>query len=339
MLIANPIYDAAFKRLMENERIAKFFISTLIEQEVVSLEVKPQEYSHTHTPSANDKPKIEPFSIQISIYRADFVAVIKTDSGEHKKILIEVQKLLHAVDVMRFRRYLADQYSRQDIVAGKTKALPITTIYVVDFPLVEIKSPCIKVGRTYIDLVDNHKVLECEKNEFIECLTHDCFVVQTQRINDSRLNSKLAELLSVFEQNNFVDGAGAHIKEYLHTPKNAVVKQIINELVFVASDKDKRKELEDEREFMRIMEVYFGEQWENFSKVSEMLAKRTEMLAQTEIELAKQKEQNAQKETELAQTEATLAQKEATLAQKEAELAQQIAENERIKKIMEETKK
>ncbi len=26
MVIANPIYDVVFKRLMENERVAKFFI-------------------------------------------------------------------------------------------------------------------------------------------------------------------------------------------------------------------------------------------------------------------------------------------------------------------------
>ena len=29
MVIANPIYDVVFKRLMENERVAKFFISSM----------------------------------------------------------------------------------------------------------------------------------------------------------------------------------------------------------------------------------------------------------------------------------------------------------------------
>ncbi|MEM1214119.1 MAG: hypothetical protein AAGJ82_00440 [Bacteroidota bacterium] len=32
MVIANPIYDVVFKRLMENERVAKFFIGTIITQ-------------------------------------------------------------------------------------------------------------------------------------------------------------------------------------------------------------------------------------------------------------------------------------------------------------------
>jgi hypothetical protein len=32
MIIANPIYDVVFKRLMENEWMAKFFIGTLLDQ-------------------------------------------------------------------------------------------------------------------------------------------------------------------------------------------------------------------------------------------------------------------------------------------------------------------
>ena len=42
MIIANPIYDVVFKRLMENERIAKFFISTLLDETVVDLSIKSE---------------------------------------------------------------------------------------------------------------------------------------------------------------------------------------------------------------------------------------------------------------------------------------------------------
>ena len=41
MIIANPIYDVVFKRLMENERIAKFFIGTLLNQIIESVEMRP----------------------------------------------------------------------------------------------------------------------------------------------------------------------------------------------------------------------------------------------------------------------------------------------------------
>lgn len=37
--IANPLYDAAFKRIMEEERIAKTFLSTILQREVVSIKI------------------------------------------------------------------------------------------------------------------------------------------------------------------------------------------------------------------------------------------------------------------------------------------------------------
>ncbi|MDR1478993.1 MAG: hypothetical protein LBJ00_08625, partial [Planctomycetaceae bacterium] len=45
-IIANPLYDTVFKRLMENKLIVKFFLSTILEQQVVSVEVLPQEFTY-----------------------------------------------------------------------------------------------------------------------------------------------------------------------------------------------------------------------------------------------------------------------------------------------------
>ena len=48
MVIANPIYDVVFKRMMENEKVAKFFIGTLLEQTIEVVSVKPQEFNYTN---------------------------------------------------------------------------------------------------------------------------------------------------------------------------------------------------------------------------------------------------------------------------------------------------
>lgn len=37
--IANPLYDAVFKRIMEEERIAKTFLSAILQREVVSIKI------------------------------------------------------------------------------------------------------------------------------------------------------------------------------------------------------------------------------------------------------------------------------------------------------------
>ncbi|TAE02084.1 MAG: hypothetical protein EAZ97_02765, partial [Bacteroidetes bacterium] len=118
MIIANPIYDVVFKRLMENEKVAKFFIGTLLEQTIEAIEVKPQEYTYKgelETPegikAVEDRIR-ERFSIWV--YRLDFIATIKTETGEYKKVLIEIQKAKNPIDLMRFRNYLAEQYKKED---------------------------------------------------------------------------------------------------------------------------------------------------------------------------------------------------------------------------------
>jgi hypothetical protein len=43
VIIANPIYDVTFKRLLENDRAAKFFIGAILGCEVLSLVPMTQE--------------------------------------------------------------------------------------------------------------------------------------------------------------------------------------------------------------------------------------------------------------------------------------------------------
>ena len=42
MIIANPIYDVVFKYLLEDVEIARELLSTILGEEVQSVEVKPQ---------------------------------------------------------------------------------------------------------------------------------------------------------------------------------------------------------------------------------------------------------------------------------------------------------
>ena len=45
MLVANPIYDIVFKYLMEDERIARTILSALLKKDVISVVVRPHEYT------------------------------------------------------------------------------------------------------------------------------------------------------------------------------------------------------------------------------------------------------------------------------------------------------
>ena len=61
MIIANPIYDTAFKRLLENDRAAKFLIGTILDCKVLVLEPNIQE----HTVIDEESKKISLFRICI----------------------------------------------------------------------------------------------------------------------------------------------------------------------------------------------------------------------------------------------------------------------------------
>ena len=42
-IIANPIYDAVFKFLMEDKKVAKIFLSALLKKDIIDLEMRRHE--------------------------------------------------------------------------------------------------------------------------------------------------------------------------------------------------------------------------------------------------------------------------------------------------------
>ena len=208
VFIANPIFDTVFKHLMENNRVARFFVETIIGQPVESIQVTTQERTFLKVPSTIEgreltQEEITKIAELLSVLRYDFVATIRTAEG-HKKVLIEIQKAKNVLDLMRFRNYLGEQYKRKDkiTVDGKEteKTLPIITIFLLGFKLPEADAVVIHISRTYRDVI-SRRVLHV-KSEFIECLTHDSYVVQIPRIK-GKGRSRLEKMLNVFEQNNF----------------------------------------------------------------------------------------------------------------------------------------
>ena len=99
MLIANPIYDIVFKKLMENREIARGVLERILGTQVDQLDFAAQEF----TAEAEDG--------SLKFYRLDFKARIMTPDG-WKHVLIELQKARLSSDVERFRTYLAEEYRR-----------------------------------------------------------------------------------------------------------------------------------------------------------------------------------------------------------------------------------
>lgn len=190
MLIANPIYDAVFKYLLEDRDIARRFLSAIIGEEIIELEVKPQEQT-----TYSDH-------FLIKVFRLDFKAVIQLQTGEFKTILIELQKGKQLIDIMRFRRYLGENYQNKETTGKAEQPLPIVTIYFLGFELPNVPVPIIKVNRVYTDVTTNETLQV--KDEFIEKLTHDCFVIQIPRLT-LKHQSRIEKVVSIFNQTFIMD--------------------------------------------------------------------------------------------------------------------------------------
>ena len=304
MVIANPIYDVVFKRLMEDNRIAKFFIGTLLDQTIESIEVKPQEYTYWDNVDLNDPSMRKALEdtvkerISIRVYRLDFVATIKTEAGEYKKILIEIQKANNPIDLMRFRNYLAEQYKKEDLINNTKVVLPITTIYILGFNLPEVTSPCVKVERNYKDLVNQKIILAT--SEFIESLTHDSYFVQVERITN-RYQTRLDKLLSFFEQTNFVDD-NKIIKMYNHDADLEELKIMTDILHFSGTDPVQKKKIEDEQEAWRTINALTGGLMEKSERLyrENIKVKEENFKVKSEMKNAVEQQQQAEHEKQQA---------------------------------------
>jgi len=245
IIIANPIYDAAFKNLMMTSKdIASYFVGTILGEEILDIDLLPQEYTYHSKPKKNDTETL-------TLIRLDFVATIRTISGEYKKVLIEIQKTQKPTDLLRFRTYLGEKYKQEDTITVDEKkierALPIVVIYMLGFKLHEIEAITTKVKRTYIDLMCDIEMTN--KSQFIESLTHDAYFVQVPRINkdiyiDWNNCSELIQMLSLFEQNYFVDENFQKIYPYPITNKN--IKKMVETLEYIAADPKVRRAMQEE---------------------------------------------------------------------------------------------
>jgi hypothetical protein len=191
--IANPIYDSVFKYLMRDEKVAKLLLSAIIGREVVHLEFRPTEHHF-------------PLGEVLTVLRMDFAARIQDDQGKQELVILELQKAKLATDIMRFRKYLGEQYANRENVVRETageythrKALPILSIYFLGHTLEYVKAPVVRVNRHYTDAATGEVIKERE--EFIESLTHDSIIIQIPYLQGRR-RTELEQLLALFDQSN-----------------------------------------------------------------------------------------------------------------------------------------
>ena len=196
MRIANPMYDAAFKYLMDDQAAARLLVGAVLDEDVVDLQALPQERSGKPSPAGRPSS-----GEMLTVRRVDFAATVRTAAGERLLVLVEVQKARFTDEIMRFREYPGRHYADRDNydagADGRRRHRPLRTIYILGECLPRTTATVLRVAREYVDGVSGERLRERE--EFVEALSHDCWVVQVPLLA-SRRRTDLERLLSVFDQ-------------------------------------------------------------------------------------------------------------------------------------------
>jgi hypothetical protein len=285
MLIANPIYDSVFKYLLEDLDIAKRFLSVIIGEQIIEIELKPQEQT---TPSVKHL---------MSVYRVDFKAVIKTETGAHKKVLIELQKGKKPIDVTRFRRYLGDNYTKTDIVNGEVTSLPIIAIYFLGFSLM-LEPAVTKIVRIYTDIAKS--VVIPEIDPFMEKLTHDAYFIQIPKLPIHTQN-KLEHVLSIFNQHWIYNTDEKRLMNFMGIIADEDMELITKRLAIASQSEEIQRQILLEDELT--------------ASVDNIIREKDEMLLQKYKEIAKKDEEMAKKDQEMTDLKAQMASMQAMMQQ------------------------
>jgi len=283
MIIANPFYDIVFKYLLEDVEITRELLSTILGEEVQSVEVKPQEKS---TETSGD----------IRILRFDFKAVIKKPNGEMSKVLIELQKAKKAFNAMRFRRYLGDNYRKEDEVFNERglpekRPLPIVTIYFLGFSLNSIPSGVVKINREYIDVVTQEK-LDIKK-EFVELLTRDSYLIQVQKLGHAT-KSRIERVLQIFSP-IYQSPKDRHQLDFQGDTNDPLVRRMAERLGRAIASEEIRDKMDVEDELERAFDREMSKKDEIIAEQEGIILEKDKLL----IEEKQRAEAEIQKNLEL----------------------------------------
>jgi hypothetical protein len=280
MILANPIYDVVFKYLMEDTEIARRLLSKITGEDIIDISVQPQEYV-----GRSDK-------FEVIILRLDFKATIKTKEGKRKKVLIELQKGKNSADIMRFRKYLGDNYRKEDGSSSdreKKEALPIITIYFLGFRLASVQTSVMKVNRDYIDLITDKKI--DTKEEFVEKLTHDSYIIQIPRLK-KKVRNELESILKVFNQsyntNNDKKTLEFREKDF---EGNELLKMIANRLRKAATEEELLRKIEIEEEVESTIEKHIREKQALSEKLENVISEKNKALSEKDKALSEKDEE------------------------------------------------
>ncbi len=329
--IANPIYDTAFKYMMQNERAAKVLISNLLDKEVDEL-----------TLLTNDVVLYEKDNLRI--LRLDFSAKIRDKkSGKTEIVTIEMQKAYLDREVMRFRDYLSSQYSsrinaekriRHTVAKNKDTGqfepvdveeyIPrhIIAIYFLGSGLDDLIKSDTPVIYNFPNPVgiDGEPIANAMDTLFFRALTHDTVVVRINKLKDNA-RSKVEQMLEIFVQDNVSSESSQLLEIKDFDSRSPEFKVLAMPLIMAVADSKLRKELAVEEELTDLLQI-FDTTSDERDYYQQLVSEQATQLKEKDSQLQVQATQLQEKDTQLQKKATQLQEKDTQLQEKEALIAE-----------------
>ena len=316
LTVANPIYDAVFKYLLEDERVARTLLSALLQREVVEVHVRKHEYTN----GTRDK---------ISMFRIDFGAQVRQDDGSLKLILIELQKTWLETETLRFRQYLGTQYADPDNIIKEENpegyGLPMITVYLLGHRVGDIEESVIYVRHKSYDY-NGQEVTKGIPDPFVESLVHDSIIVQIPLLR-GRVNNRLEQVLSVFDQTR-KDKKNRQVLNLDETTYagDEEMNRILTRLLSAASDAKVRQDMNVEEEYFQAIEnrdTAIMMRDEKIKEQDSMIAEQSNQIAEQSNQIAEQSNQIAEQSNQIAEQSNQIAEQSNQIAEQSNQIAEQ----------------
>lgn len=236
--VANPLYDAVFKYLMEDERIAKTILSALLKKKVLEVNIRRNEYANVTRNEA------------ISMFRIDFAAKVMDENGKSSLMLIELQKTWLS-NTLHKRRYLYPQYNNS---ANQDSTCPIIDINILGHRIGDIETPLIYIKNKIAYDYEGREITKGFHESFIASFKRDCVIFQVPLLDNLKCDN-IRQILSVFSQ----DCLAKHEKQLVLLDDSKYINNyeafhIIYKLLAAASNPDMRTKMRLEEEYLSVLE-------------------------------------------------------------------------------------
>jgi hypothetical protein len=320
--------------MMEDEKVAKLFLSAIIGEEVIELAFSAQERiirQPKPEKKADDNDGENNAETFFTVCRFDFSAKIALAGGGFKVVVVELQKAKLASDIMRFRRYLGLHYqNRQNTykVGNEEKARQIYCIFLLGHEIGISGHPVIRVDNKIED-VSTCELLNVSDNDFISSLSHLSWIIQIKQLKQRRRND-LEKLLSIFDQENLTKNH--HILNVEDEDFPEAYRIIVRRLRMAFESEDIQTEMEMEDDYMKELqekERLVAEQAKSIQEKERLVAEKERLVAEKERLVAEQAKSIQEKEKLVAEQAKSIQEKDKIVEEKDKEI-------EELKKQMEE---